>query len=174
MHSMCPLRLPYLTSSHLAALSSAASGGANWHTFGVYFPFMKQFIRVATVALALVLVATSLTLAQSAEDVFGKVEAAMRSGDATSLSANFNPTVELSIDNKGQDYSKNQAQFVIKEFLQANPVVSFAFSHRGNSGTNYYAVGNYVTARGTFDVNVLVKKFGAVYQVHQLRIEREN
>jgi hypothetical protein len=135
---------------------------------------MKYFIWVAFVALALLIAPISPAYAQSAEDVFGKVESAMRSGDAAALSANFNLTVELSIDNKGQDYSKNQAQFVIKEFLQANPVVSFAFSHRGNSGTNYYAVGNYVTARGTYDVNVLIKKFGAVYQVHQLRIEREN
>jgi hypothetical protein len=135
---------------------------------------MKNFIWVVCAALALLVAANSPAYAQSAEDVFGKVEAAMRSGDAAALSSNFNSTVELSIDNKGQDYSKNQAQFVIKEFLQANPVVSFAFSHRGNSGTNYYAVGNYVTARGTYDVNVLIKKFGAVYQVHQFRIEREN
>jgi Domain of unknown function (DUF4783) len=135
---------------------------------------MKNFIQAACAALTLLFAVTSPVHAQSAEDVFAKVEAAMRSGDAAALSANFNSTVELSIDNKGQDYSKNQAQFVIKEFLQANPVVSFSFSHRGNSGTNYYAVGNYVTARGTFDVNVLIKKFGAAYQVHQLRIEREN
>jgi hypothetical protein len=135
---------------------------------------MKMLFRIATIAVALGVTLGTAAHAQSAEDVFGKVEAAMRSGDASALSANFNPTIELSIDNKGQDYSKNQAQFVIKEFLQANPVVSFSFSHRGNSGTNYYAVGNYVTARGTFDVNVLIKKFGAVYQVHQLRIEREN
>lgn len=113
-------------------------------------------------------------MAQTVDEVFGKIEAAIRSGDATALAAHFNASVEVTIADKGQDYSRNQALFVVKEFFGSNPVKTFGFAHRGNSGTTYYAVGSYSTAKGTYDVNVFVKKYTEGYRVDQIRFEREN
>lgn len=112
--------------------------------------------------------------AQTADDVFAKVEAALKAADASLLSPYFNTTLEVTVAEKGQDYSKTQAQFVVKEFFQSYPVRSFAFAHRGNSGTTFYAVGKYVSARGTFDVNVFVKKYGSTFLIDQIRFERDN
>ncbi len=129
--------------------------------------------RVATVALVLGL-APRAAAGQTVEALFGQIEAAIRTGDAAALSTHFNASVEVTIADKGQDYSRNQAQFVVKEFFAANPVKTFGFAHRGNSGTTYYAVGSYATAKGTYDVNVFVKKYPEGYRIDQIRFEREN
>lgn len=134
---------------------------------------MKAVFRGGLVAATLLLLSLSAR-AQSVDEIFAKIESAIRAGDAAALAAHFNSSVEVTIADKGQDYSRNQAQFVIKEFFQGAAVKSFGFAHRGNSGSTHYAVGNYVSARGTYDVNVFIKKYPEGYRIDQIRFDRED
>ena len=108
----------------------------------------------------------------SADVVLKQIELAIRQGDAASVARFFNSRVELSINHREGDYSKQQAQFILKEFFTNYPVRSFVFMHKGTSGNVYYAIGNYVSTRGTFDVNLFLKKNHHTFFIEQLRFEQ--
>lgn len=115
-----------------------------------------------------------LAAAQSTEEVFAKIERAIATTDAQALSNYFGPQVEVTIGEKYEIYSKDQATFVIKEFFQDHPVRSFRIKHTGNSNSTYYGLGDYYSTRGAFLVNVFLKKTGNTYVIEEVRFETMN
>lgn len=134
---------------------------------------MKRLSHILYPLLFLLLTGLSAH-AQSPEQVFAQVERAIKSGDATALSQHFNDTVEMTVEDADSDYSLTQAQFVMKEFFTNYPVQSFAFLHRGDSENMYYAVGSYVSNRGSFDANIFMRQVGSSYKIYQIRFDRNN
>ncbi len=130
--------------------------------------------RVIAVALLLMLAATANGQAQTSDAVFAAIEASIKKTDIASLAQHFHTTVEVTIGDNDQDYARKQAQYVVKEFFTNYPVRTFTMMHKGNSGENFYAVGTYVSNRGTFDTNILVRKTGTSYRIHQIRFEKQN
>jgi hypothetical protein len=111
-------------------------------------------------------------LAQNQPDeIFQQIESAIKKGDATALSSFFNSMLDLATLDKEQTYSSSHATFVMKEFFMNYPVRSFSILHKGNSGDNIYAVGSYISTKGTFDTNIFIKKYGNTYKINQLRFE---
>jgi hypothetical protein len=113
------------------------------------------------------------TQAQSPDAVFEQVSAAIGKGDATALSTNFSTTVEVTAPGADQAYSAQQATFVLKEFFTKNAVKSYTVSHKGSSGSTWYATGVYTASTGVFDTNVFMKKVGDKFQITQIRFEAE-
>lgn len=111
--------------------------------------------------------------AQTPEATFGQIENAIKASDAEALSKYFNNTVEVTIMDKDQDYPRQQAQFVLKDFFTSYPLRTFTIMHKGSSGDTWYAVGSYVSPRGSFDTNILLKKYGDKVLIQTLRFERD-
>jgi len=108
-------------------------------------------------------------------DVFDEIAFAIRSGDAKQLSTYFGPTLDLTIINREDVYSKAQAEQVIKDFFSKNNPKSFNIIHKGSSpeGTQY-AIGNLVTTTGkTFRTSFYFKNSGGKNILMELRIETE-
>ncbi|MBX3102601.1 MAG: DUF4783 domain-containing protein [Bacteroidetes bacterium] len=112
--------------------------------------------------------------AQQADEVFARIERAILAGDAGTLASFFGSQVEVTITDREDIYSKDQATFVVKEFFQNYPVRSFKILHKGSSSNTYYAVGEYYSTRGKFDTNVFIKRSGNTYVIEQIRFELEN
>ncbi|MFN3316973.1 MAG: DUF4783 domain-containing protein, partial [Raineya sp.] len=74
----------------------------------------KNFILVI-----LMLFTCSLAMAQNKE--ISEAESFIRKGDSKNLSKHFGETIELNFDGKKQNYSRNQAEFVMKDFFSKNP-----------------------------------------------------
>lgn len=154
-----------------------------WH--GMWFLLITMYKQLKQqyqslrllVALAVVLgitMAAQPASAQSADEVLNAAEASIRKADAGSLSAHLNATVEVTIGEKDEVYSANQAKFVLEEFFMKNPVRSFTLMHRGSSGDTYYAVGSYVNSSGvSFDTNIFLKKVGNRFVIEQIRFETD-
>lgn len=99
---------------------------------------------------------------------------AIRTGNAKSLAAYFDTTVEVKINDKEGAYSKAQAEQVVKDFFVKNPPKGFSFMHDGQSGGNaYYAIGSLTTAGGKFRTYVYLKKKGEAYFIQELSFENE-
>jgi hypothetical protein len=111
---------------------------------------------------------------QQADEIFARIERAIVSGDAATLSSFFGSQVEVTIKDREDIYSKDQATFVVREFFQNYPVRSFKILHKGSSSNTYYAVGEYYSTRGKFDTNVFIKRSGNTYVIEQIRFELEN
>ncbi len=110
--------------------------------------------------------------AQTAEEIITRIEAAIKVGDATGIAVFFGDRVEITIAERAEVFSKNQAQYVLKEFFMNYPIRNFSLMAKGSTENTYYAVGFYVSDRGAFDANVFIKKQGSALIVDHLRFGR--
>jgi hypothetical protein len=82
-----------------------------------------------------------------------------RQGDAASLSAFFNSTVDIGLPGKDQDYSKVQAEMVMKDFFRTHPCKEFKIEQQGNSEPlSQFILGSYKTGEETYQVLIILKK----------------
>jgi hypothetical protein len=116
-----------------------------------------------------------VSLSTYALDVYEDIANAIRSGDAKQVAVYFGPTIELSILNQEDLYSRAQAEIVLRDFFSRNAPKSFTILHKGSSpeGTQY-AIGNLVTASGkTYRTSFYIKNTGGKYLLQEFRIESE-
>ena len=113
-------------------------------------------------------------LTQNPDAVFQKVTTSIQAGDAVGLSSVFNASVELTVPGVTDGaYASKQAQFVLRDFFANHPVSSFRILTKGNTNNTFYAVGTYVSSKGTFDANIFVRNMGGSFVVTQIRFEVE-
>lgn len=125
--------------------------------------------RLLTCLLALV-----FSVQLSRADVFDDVALALKSGNAKEVSRFFNASVELTILNDDGVYSKQQAEIVLKNFLQQNPPKLVGIQHRGASAQGAkYAIAVYECTQGKFRAYIFMKDSGNGMLIHELRIERD-
>src|SRR5258706_15863280 len=81
--------------------------------------------------------------AQSNADVYEDISRAIRSGDSRQIASLFGSSIDLTLLNQEDVYSKAQAELMIKDFFLKNPPKTFTIVHKGSSkeGT-LFAVGN--------------------------------
>lgn len=95
----------------------------------------------------------------------------IRTGNAAMISKNFDNTVEITISDKGNTYSKSQAEMVLKDFFTSNPVKSFEIVHKGENGGSQYCIGNLSTRGSTFRTTVYMKQKGDKQLLQEIRFE---
>lgn len=116
-----------------------------------------------------------LTSVVARADVFSDIAAAIRSGNAKEISRYFGSSIDLKTDNKSGVYSKNQAEVVLKEFMQANSCKSFDIIHRGatEDKSSQYAIGSLITPNGTYRTYILLGNVGGQMVIQELSFEKE-
>jgi hypothetical protein len=110
-----------------------------------------------------------------AMDIYDEVANSIRSGDARQLATFFSNSIDLTIVDKENVYSKDQAEFIIKDFFSKNPPKAFNILHKGSSpeGTQYL-IGNLVTTNGkTFRTSFYIKTIKGKSALQELRFEVE-
>ena len=106
----------------------------------------------------------------------GQIGLALQTGDARELAKSFADNVEITIIDDEQNYSKAQAELVIRDFFAKNVPSSFALMHKGNStkdAHSQYGIGVLVTSTGTFRTLIYIKLKGANYYIQEIRFEKE-
>jgi len=102
-----------------------------------------------------------------------EIVTSIQNGNDVSLAAFFNENVELVVESHDDVYSKSQAQQIVAEFFKSNKPKQFSIIHQGGKEDARYAIGNLVTATGTFRVYFLLKNKNSNSYIHQLRIEKQ-
>jgi len=107
---------------------------------------------------ASLMVVAAVTLSSFAQK--GNIDAvisALRSGNATELSSYFEESVELTLPDQSDSYSKAQAVLILKDFFSNNGVKSFDVKHKGDGGGGQFCVGTLQTRSGNFRTTVFMK-----------------
>ena len=128
---------------------------------------MKKLILVSTIAYL-------FSLNVLGGDIPQVIVSAFESGDAASLAEYFNSTIELTINNKEEIYSKTQAEVILKDFFTKNPPTAFRILHQGGKESSKYAIGNLQTRTKNYRITFLLKSVNSKVFIHQLRIENSN
>ncbi len=112
--------------------------------------------------------------AQSIDDASKQMKTAISTGNYSSLSDLFSDSVDLTVRETDGIFSKVQAKGVLKSFFENDKPKSFQIKHQGssNDGT-VYAIGLYVSDKGSYRVYALFKEKQGSTKIVQLQIEED-
>ena len=128
---------------------------------------MKKYLSILLLNL-FVFFSAFTTQGGSLEDVI----AALRAGNASQLSTSFDDKIELTLPDKSDNYSKAQAQLIIKDFFGNNGVKGFDLKHKGDSpGGGHFCIGTLQTNAGNFRTNVFMKIKNGKEVVKEIRFQ---
>jgi len=122
-----------------------------------------------------ILLLSILIAAATFADVYDEIGNAIRTGDAKQIANFFSSSIDLTILNQEDVYSKSHAEILIKDFFSKNPPKSFTVVHKGSSkeGT-LFAVGNLTTKDGkTYRTSFVLKSNQGKYLIQELRFENQ-
>jgi len=100
-----------------------------------------------------------------------EVIGALRSGNSTELSRFFDDNIELTLPDKSDNYSKAQAQLIVKDFFSNNGVKGFDLKHKGDAPDGHYCIGTLQTSSGSFRTHVLMKTKNGKEVVREIRFQ---
>ena len=126
---------------------------------------MKHFLACITICTFLF----SFSIPSGMENILN----AIKQSDAPSLSRYFDNSVDITLFNKSNNYSRSQAQMVLRDFFAANPVRGFEVLQTGENAGNHYCIGNLITKRATYYTTIFVKVHGNNSILQEIRIERK-
>jgi hypothetical protein len=122
-------------------------------------------------ALALLTVSvifSSFTFLYSIDDVAG----AMRAGNAAEISKFFDSRVDLTFPDKGSNYSKSQAEMILKDFFSTNQVKGFVVKHKGeNKDGSQFCIGVLQTKVRDYRTRFYLKKKGEQQYLQEIAFE---
>jgi len=132
----------------------------------------KSFILFA---ILLFFAAPGQLQAQQGDQVISSIHNAIKTASADGLAAFFHTTVDLELGDTDGNFSKNQAEMIVKDFFAKNPVKSFTVKHQGSSDDgSKYSIGLYVSkSNQEFRVYILLKQSPDGLRINQLQFEEE-
>ena len=125
---------------------------------------MKKIFTIIATVFAL----SSFTIPASLTDVVN----AIKSGNAASVSKYFDNTVEITINGKSTNYSKGQAEVVLRDFFANNTVKSFSVLHQGESGGSEFCIGTLGTSNGSYRTTLNLKQKGEKQTLQEIKFEK--
>lgn len=135
---------------------------------------MKKVISNRFLIIVFIFSISFLNQANAQNEVINNLRAAIKAGSSKELVKNFNTMVELNFEGAKSNYSKSQAELVMKEFFKKYPPEDFQYIHKGSSKEGLtYVIGKYTFESGSFRVWILVKKFDEQYLVELINFNKE-
>lgn len=119
----------------------------------------------------LLLVSSILLSSFKLQSNIDEVIAALKTGNASELSRHLDDNVELTLPDKSDNYSKAQAQLILKDFFSNSSVKGFLLKHKGDSPGGHYCIGTLETASGNFRTNVFMKAKGNKEVIKEIRFQ---
>ncbi len=106
----------------------------------------------------------------SIEDVAGL----FRSGSSKDLARFFDSGIDININGNHGDYSRNQAELVMRDFFKKYPPEDFQLVHRGNNSEPLvYYIGNYKSETCLFRIFIKGKKQDELIKIFSMDIVKE-
>jgi hypothetical protein len=128
--------------------------------------------RIILFLISLILSCITVSGQEKKQPVQSVIEA-ISTGDSGKLGGYLNSTIDLEAEEIDGSYSKAQAEIILRNFFDKNPVKSFTVNHEGNSNDrSKYIIGTYKSSNEKkFRVYVLFKETGDQQLIYQLQFE---
>ncbi len=106
--------------------------------------------------------------------VIDQAKEAIKTGSAKELSKYLNQTVDVTIEGKVENYSKAQAEFVLRDFFKAHAPNEFNIIHQGSSkGGQPFAIGQYKSGIDTYRVWMKIKTVAKEQLIQEISFVKE-
>lgn len=135
---------------------------------------MEKVIRNCFIGITFIFSISYSIDVNAQSDVINNMRAALKAGSSKEFVKSFNTMVELNFEGEKSNYSRSQAELVLKEFFKKYPPTDFQYIHKGASKQGLtYVIGKYTFENGSFRVWILIKKFDENYLVDSIDFSRE-
>jgi len=101
-----------------------------------------------------------------------EVLSAIKNGSASQLSKYFDNTIDITVSDKRNTYSKSQAELVLKNFFENNIVKTFEILHKGDNAAAQFIIGTLQTKSGDYRTTIYMKQKGDKQLLQELRFEK--
>ena len=125
--------------------------------------FMKRFFTLLTVTVIL----SSFSFSTGIENIV----AALKGGNASQVARYFDNTVEITLPDKSNSYSKSQAEMILRDFFTNNPIKGFDVIHKGENAGSQYCIGTLFTKNASFRTTVFMKTKDGKQLVKEIRFQ---
>jgi hypothetical protein len=105
-------------------------------------------------------------------DSFDSIAGYLKTSDSRKIGEYFAPLIEMNILMDENEYSKAQAELILRDFLSKNKPVSVKVIHRLSSNPNFrFAVLSLQSEKNKFRVSISMSKDGELFFIKVIRIE---
>lgn len=115
---------------------------------------MKKLLPILLATFSIFL--TSFQLYYSIEEVVS----AMKNGNVNQLSKYFDDRVDIQLPSKSENYSRSQAEMILKDFFSNNEVKNFQVKHKGENNGAQFCIGLLQTRNGNYRTKIYMKQKG--------------
>jgi hypothetical protein len=98
---------------------------------------------------------------------------AIRTGNAAVISRYFDNTVDITLPDKSNSFSRSQGEMVLRDFFLNNSVRSFNVIHKGDNSGAKYCIGTLSTRSGIYRTTIYLKQKGDRQVVQEIRFESQ-
>jgi len=128
------------------------------------------FLRSILPVLVLITISSISLSAQSTDTILSDM---ISHADAEGLYEYFDESVDLGLPEADQDYGKNQALMVMKDFFKKYPPKEFKLQESGQtSENNMFLIGNYLTGVDSYKLLVMLRKVNEDFFIHKMKFEK--
>jgi hypothetical protein len=96
---------------------------------------------------------------------------ALKAGNSAEISKYFDNTVEITLPDKSNSYSKSQGELILRDFFANNTVKGFTIIHQGENSGSQYCIGTLLTKSASFRTTIYMKQKGDKQMVQEIRFE---
>jgi hypothetical protein len=103
------------------------------------------------------------------KDSIDPVVSAIESGSSSDLAKYFNPSISLNVNGQQGEYSKNQAEIVLRDFFKKNPPGGFSLVFRSENPSSLSTyIGEYASGPGSYKVFIKVSQQDNSFLIYSL------
>jgi len=135
-----------------------------------------QFLLVATASMLLsTFNYASAQTNSSVPDIIESIRVSIKSSNSKELTIFMGNMVEIQLpDQDRNNYSKTQAEFVMRDFMKKYPSTNFTYIHKVLDKEDFkFTIGEYVSATGSMRVTMVLKPVNGNFLIDSIIIERK-
>jgi hypothetical protein len=107
-------------------------------------------------------------------DIIQDLASNFKSANSKEIGSHFSPTLDLVVLQEEENYSKVQAEQILRDFFAKHPPVATTIIHTIDTNPNYkISILSLSTRSGKFRVSLTLKKTGGSFFITELRIESD-
>jgi hypothetical protein len=152
-----------------------------WHYFGCNPQYMNKIWTINFLFLATTFVLLSQVnevqaqTSQSMPDVIENIRVSIKMANSKELTTFMSDMVEIQLpDQDRNNYSKTQAEFVMRDFMKKYPPTNFTYIHKVLDKDDFkFTIGEYVYAGGAMRVTMVLKPVNGKFLIDSIIIERK-
>lgn len=126
------------------------------------------------ILLSLICISFFITTNVKSQDVHVQFENALTTGNVKSFAKLFDTRIDINIDSEIHNYSQQQAQVVLSEFLSGLKNSKFELVHSGVSKTqSKYYIGKITSDKAKYRVYIFLKRVNGGDFIQEIKFEKQ-